>query len=334
VAPPVPTRPTLDDVAARAGCSPSTVSLVVSGKSAGRVSAAVADRVHQAVAELEYRPHGAARDLATGGSRAVAVVVPDLTNPYYAELVSGLAAGLPDDRSITLIAAGRDEPPAAVLARAAAADPSALVVCSPASGEALRRAVLPARTVVLDAPGIRSSGAHVDVDVEGAGRLAVEHLIERGHRAIAWLGPEWESVTVQRRLQAAEQAARGRARLVRTEVPIIDPDVALTCFRDAWPRLTADGVTAVVCADDLLGFGVLLAARELGLRVPADLAVVGLGNLWPTRVTAPALTSVDLHGRDLGRAAAAALAAWDRTGRRPARRVLPVELVERASTGG
>src|SRR4051794_4192645 len=171
-----PQRPTLADVASHAGCSPSTVSLVVSGKSAGRVSAAVADRVGRAVAELGYRPHTAARDLATGGSRAIAVVVPDLSNPYYAELVSGLAAGLPDDRSITLIAAGREESPAAVLARAAAADPSALVVCSPASGEALRQAVLPPRTVVLDAPGIRSRGAHVDVDVDAAGRLCVEHL--------------------------------------------------------------------------------------------------------------------------------------------------------------
>ena len=333
MAPPSPPRPTLADVADRAACSPSTVSLVVSGKSAGRVSAAVVERVERAVAALGYRPHAAARDLATGGSRAVAVVVPDLSNPYYAGLVSGLADGLPDDRSVTLIAAGRDESPAAVLARAAAADPSALVVCSPASGDALRQAVLPARTVVLDAPGIKSSGAHVDVDVEAAGRLGVEHLIERGHRIIAWFGPDRDSVTFQRRLRSAEQAARGRAELVLALLPAIDPDIAAVAFRDAWPRLAQTGVTAIMCADDLLAFGLLLGARELGVRVPADLAVVGLGNLWHSRVTGPALTSVDLHARDLGRAAADALAAWDRTGRRPARRVLPAELVVRDSTG-
>jgi LacI family transcriptional regulator len=303
---------------------------VVSGKSSGRISPEAAARVHDAVAELGYRPHHAARSLATGRSRSIAVVVPDAANPYYAALMSGLADELASEQSITLAVVARDEPLAAAIERAVDGDPDGLVVCSPADSAALRDAPLAEFTVVLDAPGVRSPAAHIDVDVAAAGRLAIAHLRARGHRRIGWLGPERDAATFVHRRDAAAESAR----LVVAEVAAIDPDAAAERFGVVWPQWSARGVTAVVCADDLLAYGVLLAAPELGIAVPSDLAVVGMGNLWTSRITAPGLTSVDLHARELGRAAAGALSRWRTSGTKPARRRLPVDLVARASTVG
>jgi LacI family transcriptional regulator len=321
-------RPTLVDVAALAQCSPSAVSLVVSGKSRGRISPEVATRVESAVAELGYRPHRAARSLATGRSGTIAVVVPDAANPYYAALMSGLAAELTAEQSITLAVVGREEPLAATISRAVDGDPDGLVVCSPANSAALRGAPLSEFTVVLDAPGVRSSAAHVDVDVAAAGRLASTHLRAHGHRRIGWLGPDRRSATFLRRRDAAAESGR----LDIADVSAIDPDAAAERFRVVWPQWSARGVTAVICADDLLAYGVLLAAAELGITVPHDLALIGMGNLWNSQITSPALTSVDLHAFQLGQAAARALARWQTSGTKPARRQLPVELVVRAST--
>jgi len=321
-------RPTLVDVAALARCSPSAVSLVVSGKSRGRISPDVVARVESAVAELGYRPHRAARSLATGRSGTIAVVVPDAANPYYAALVSGLAEELAAEQAIILAVVGREEPLAAAISRSVDGDPDGLVVCSPADTAALRGAPLCEFTVVLDAPGVRSSAAHVDVDVAAAGRLASSHLRAQGHRRIGWLGPDRDSATFLRRRDAAAESGR----LHVAEVSALDPDAAAERFRVAWPQWSARGVTAVICADDLLAYGVLLAAAELGITVPRDLALVGMGNLWNSQITSPALTSVDLHASQLGRNAARALARWRTSGTKPARRQVSVDLVARASS--
>ena len=110
-------------------------------------------------------------------------------------------------------------------------------------------------------------------------------------------------------------------------------DDAFGGFRRIWPAWSAAGVTAVVCGDDLHAYGVLRAARELGLGIPGDLSLVGFNDLPYSELTEPALSTVNLFATRLGTEAAALLGRYIRTGRAPASQVLPSVLVVRESTG-
>lgn len=115
-------------------------------------------------------------------------------------------------------------------------------------------------------------------------------------------------------------------------VPRMASELADAEFENAWPAWREAGVTAIVCGDDLLAYGVLAAAARLGVRVPDDLSVLGFNDLPFSSMLAPSLTSVDLAPRDLGRRAALALGAL-LAGNQPGAELLPTALKARASTG-
>ena len=115
-------------------------------------------------------------------------------------------------------------------------------------------------------------------------------------------------------------------------VPRMASEFADAEFEKAWPAWREAGVTAVVCGDDLLAYGVLAAAARLGIRVPDDLSILGFNDLPFSSMLAPTLTSVDLAPRELGRRTARALGAL-LAGSRPGPELLPTKLKARASTG-
>ncbi|MDY7102591.1 MAG: LacI family DNA-binding transcriptional regulator [Actinomycetota bacterium] len=325
-------RPTSHDVAAAAGVSQSTVSLVLSGKADGRVSARVQDRVRAAADALGYRPDAAARTLRSGRAGAVGLLVPDVTNPFLGRVLRGAQARAREaDVQVALVEPGddRDDQLQAMQAlRAGSVDGLLLFVVAPPPPDELARR---GPVVVLDAvaPGVPS----VTVDVAGGFDAAIAHLVALGHRRIAHLGADVDASTfrVRRARWLAAMDELGMPAAGRSEAwAPFDLDAA----REAGHRLLASSPrpTAVVCDDDLLAAGLRVAADEADVDVPGALSIVGFADTVLSQVTTPALTTVAAPAEELGATALGHLLALIAGTPAPMRTELPVRLVARAST--
>lgn len=316
-------------VADRAGTSIATVSLVVNGKERGRVSEPIAARVRDAVEELGYVVDHAASSLARGSGDLVVLIAPDLSNPFFAEVIRGVRDTLDDRYQLVLSVTERGaQPGAADVRRFERLRPAGILVDAPASHETTSASV---PVVLLDAPD--GPGA-VNYDLSPGVHDLVAHLRERGHRRVGYLDGTSRAATFGVR-RALFEAACGAAGITVSEVTAradLTVDAAAAATEHVLEAWQEDDVTAVVAAADTLAYGVLRVASALGIAVPGELAVAGFDDLPSSSVTAPALTSVALPGAALGRAAALRLLAEiDGTEAEPA--VLPARLVPRASTG-
>jgi DNA-binding LacI/PurR family transcriptional regulator len=319
-------RVTSVDVARRAGVSQSTVSLVLSGKSAGRISARTEAAVRQAADELGYRPNVAARALRTGTARTVGLVVTDVTHPFFGPVLRGAqVAAWRAGYAVALVDVAND--PDRELAsfealRAGPVDGFLFFTVDPpeSTGE---------HVVALEVspPGM----SFVRFDTERGTELALRHLLELGHTRIGHLGSELDAETFRYR--------RDTLLRVLAEAGLEPGPYARAPFRfdealgPALELLDApERPTAIYCDDDLLAGGVYLAARERGLRIPGDLSVVGFDDLPFARVFDPPLTTIRIEPEALGGEAFEALAKLMAGDPAPPGRILPVELVVRGST--
>ncbi|MFF5786865.1 LacI family DNA-binding transcriptional regulator [Streptomyces sp. NPDC012693] len=329
--PPGGTRPTSRDVARTAGVSQATVSLVLGDKWRGRVSERTAGAVREAARSLGYRPNLAARNLRLGRTRTVLLVVPALTNEFFAHVYTGAAAEAARHGFGVVLypspdGVGRARDPFA-------SAPAALdgVIASSMATDALdafRDTDLP--LVMLDSdPAGPGAAAHVNLDVADGMRRVTEHLLGLGHRDFLHLASAAPSWTFDVRAAVLARALRGtEVRTVRSPLNVADAG------RAAEQALAAPGrrPTAVVCDDDILAAGVCKAARRLGLRVPEDLSVTGFDDMALATVVEPELTTVRLPAEEFGRRGMEALLAV-LAGGRPDPVSLPVDLVTRGSTG-
>jgi LacI family transcriptional regulator, repressor for deo operon, udp, cdd, tsx, nupC, and nupG len=309
-------------VARRAGVSQSTVSLVLSGKSAGRISARTEAAVRRAAEELGYRPNVAARALRTGATRTVGMVVTDVTNPFFAFVLRGAqAAAWRAGYAVALVDVANDpdrEHASFEALRAGSADGFMFFTIEPP-------APLGEHVVAIEVapPGMPS----VRFDVERGAELAIGHLLELGHRRIGHVASSIDGETFRRRRtrMVAVLAAHGLE-----PGPRVASDFRFEEARDAATELldAPERPTAVFCDDDILAGGVYLAARERGLRIPADLSVIGFDDLPAaglrnlSTVRQPLLEKGLIAGRLL----------VEPDGDEPREVILPVELVPRAST--
>jgi DNA-binding LacI/PurR family transcriptional regulator len=314
-------------VARRAGVSQSTVSLVLSGKSAGRISARTEAAVRQAADELGYRPNVAARALRTGTARTVGLVVTDVTHPFFGPVLRGAQmAAWRADYAVALVDVANDPDRELASFEALRAGPvdgyMFFTVDPPAStGEHVV-------TLEVSPPGMAS----VRFDTERGTELALEHLLSLGHTRIGHLGSEQLDAetfrlrreTLLRVLGAAGLAPGPYARAPFRFDEAVGPALSLLDARDP--------PTAIYCDDDLLAGGVYLAARERGVRIPEDLSVVGFDDLPFAKVFEPPLTTIRIDPEALGAGAFELLEALMAGEPQPASRILPVELVVRSST--
>ncbi|MFI8286219.1 LacI family DNA-binding transcriptional regulator [Streptomyces albidoflavus] len=327
-------RPTSKDVARAAGVSQAAVSLVLGGKWPGRVSAATAERVREAARALGYRPNLAARDLRTGRTRTALLVVPALTNEFFARVHAGAASvAAAHGFGVLLYPSPEGTGPAT---DPFASAPAALdgVLASSMAAQALSgigAGALP--LVMLDSdPATGPGTATVNLAIADGMRQAAGHLLGLGHRDLVHLAADVDSWTFEVRaaaLAASVAAAPGaRLRTRRCALGVAEAQAAVTAL------LTAPGErpTALVCDDDLLAAGACKAARRLGVRVPGELSVTGFDDLTLATAIEPELTTVTLPAEEFGaRGMAALLTAVD--GGTPADEELPVTLTVRGSTG-
>ncbi|CAM5380246.1 LacI family transcriptional regulator [Streptomyces avidinii] len=327
------TRPTSRDVATAAGVSQATVSLVLAGKWRGRVSERTADTVRKTATELGYRPNLAARNLRLGSTRTALLVVPALTNEFFARVYTGAARIAAEHGfGVVLYPSPDGTGPARDPFASARAALDGIIASSMAADalEALGGNGLP--LVMLDSdPTHATAAAHVNLAIADGMRQVTHHLLTHGHRHYLHLASAVDSWTFDIRAEALS-ALLGPSTELRTVRAPLTVDGARTATEAA---LTAPGArrpTAIVCDDDILAAGACKAARRLGLRVPEDLSVTGFDDLALATAVEPELTTVHLPAERIGEQGMTALLAvlegtpWTAPD-------LPVHLVVRDSTG-
>ncbi|MEW1718955.1 LacI family DNA-binding transcriptional regulator [Streptomyces sp. NPDC093109] len=331
-----PARPTSRDVARAVGVSQATVSLVLGGKWPGRVSERTAGLVRDAAHALGYRPNLAARSLRLGTTRTALLVVPALTNEFFARVYTGAAeVAAAHGFGVVLYPSPAGTGPArdpfasartaldGVIASSMATD--ALDAISGADGTDLP-------LVMLDSdPAAPGAAARVNLDIADGMRQVTEHLLGLGHRRLLHLASAVASWTFDVRARALAETVRGvPGATVRTASALLDTGAARQAVEHA---LAAPGPrpTALICDDDILAAGACKAVRRLGLRVPEDISVTGFDDLTLATALEPELTTVRLPAEQVGeRGMTALLTVLD--GRRPETGDLPVSLVVREST--
>ncbi|UNK71686.1 LacI family DNA-binding transcriptional regulator [Microbacterium sp. H1-D42] len=328
---------TIADVAARAGVSKATASRALSG--GGYVAAETRERVRAAAEELAYVAHSSAMSLATGRSLSVGVIMPALDRWFFAELLSGI-----QDELLTsghdLLLYGIQEGSAErahlfqeVLPRRRL-DGIIAVGIQPSAREL-------ERLMLVDSPlvsvGAYSEGTSaVSIDDEAAGRMATEHLIDLGHRDIAFLGGRSDAATHafgdELRLEGYRTAMVAAG--LESSIRHADGEPTMPGGYEAGVRMLADRryrPTAVVAVCDEAAIGGIIAARRMGLSLPTELSVVGIDD--HAHADMFSLTTVRQLPREQGRAAVRLLRGrMDAPHAETVQRVLPSELIVRSST--
>lgn len=347
---------TIDDVARRAGLSVATVSRVM--HDSPRVSPDARGRVHEAISALGYTPNALARGLAMRStSHTIGVLVRSIGDQFWAEVVRGIEDYVQGERYAVLIAgsyddAGREQSAIdlfrhkrvdGIIIGASSGGPQALDDHSPfrlpvvfVNNEHVEPADAARGVNAVERPAGANTCAPAFLvtsdDVHGA-TLATNHLLQLGHRRIAYLGPGDKASSLQR-MTGYRQA------LERAGIPPDDDLVAivgeganngeLAAFR-LLSRQTPP--TALFCYDDMTALGALRALRALSLGVPQDIAVVGFDDIPLAAYLDPPLTTVRQPMYEMGRQAAGMLIELLRGTTPPSVVTMPGELVIRASSG-
>ncbi|QWC86244.1 LacI family transcriptional regulator [Nocardioidaceae bacterium] len=327
------------DVAIAAGVSLGTVSNVLNRPD--RVSEATRERVLKAVRELGFVRNESARTLRAGRSRVLAYVMLDATNPFFTDVARAME-GSAESADLTLFlcdSGNRAEREQAHLDRLVEQRVAGIMVTAvdPGSPRLLEVSARGVPLVVVDRVRDDDALCSVAVDDHLGGRLAVEHLVERGHRRIAFVGGPLGLGQVADRLAGAREAwaTAGRA---AADLTVIDtPALTVTHGLSACEALLAQDVdrrpTAAFCANDLVALGVLQGMVGREVSVPGELAIIGYDDIEFAGAAAVPLTSVRQPRADLGRTATELLLAeGEGTPHTHRRVVFEPEVVARAST--
>lgn len=296
------------EVATVAGVSSATVSYVFSGR--GRVSDETRQRVLEAAASLGFIRDDSAARLRTGESKLVGVILNNIVNPFFSELVASLEASVHKSGHLTLLATAQndlrrqDNLFASMLAQGVGR-----IILSPVhetEAAAIRPAAVRGVPVVVCVRDIPGSGASfVGVDDVQTGYLAARHLLDSGHTAFVFIGGYRRTTTWEGRVAGIFKALAeaGLPQEACNLIPgLMDPDFA----EDKLLALAALGTlpSAVICFNDNQAAGAYRAARRLGMRVGRDLSVVGFDNIPQGRILDPELTTVDIRPAQIGQLSA------------------------------
>ncbi len=329
--------PGIVEVAARAEVSIATVSRAYNHP--GMVRAPTRTRIERAAADLGYIRDRMAGTLHNRFSGTVGLVVPTIDNAIFAEMIEAFAQQLRGhDRTMLIAAHGYDLSLEVAIVRSLLERRIDGVVLVGFDHEEIPLSMLTQRDVpVISIWNYREDSALpcIGSDNRQAGARVTEHLIERGHRDIAFLFPEVTSNDRARDRMTGALDAAGSGGLTPP------PERILTCPYDIGEakqlarRLLAENLpSAIVCGNDIIAQGVLYACHALGLRVPRDVSIVGIGDFRGSAHLEPGLTTVRLPARRIGRLAADAIVEMSETGLppEPFHQAVDFSFMERGST--
>jgi len=299
---------TIKDIARRVGVSHTTVSRALRGSSL--IAQDTTQRIRQAAHDMGYRPSAAARSLKTHHSQALGVIVSNIDDPFFSEILQGVENVARDSGYSLFIAESNRDPDReeSIVRTMVEHRVDGVMICStpfsPEQGRQLLKFNVP--IVVVNnqaAEEYQYSIYHDDVD----GSLQVtRHLISLGHRRIAYLGNACSGRTTQDRLAGYRQAMRAAS------LPIWDEYIYQAPGGDAETGRASTSYylnlpvmpTAFVCFNDMIAIGLLAGLRRAGLRVPTDCSVAGFDNIIFSAFTNPPLTTFDQPKRHIGSEAA------------------------------
>jgi len=308
---------TIQDVARHAKVSVSTVSNVLNGR-ADRMRPETLARVEAAIGALQFRPSKLAQQLKTGQTPLLGLLVPSMTNPMYGYIAREIETVAQERFGFRLLIGStyrdKDKESAFFEDLLSHGVRRVIVVSSLADERHFESAVERGMVVVSydrsATPGKPSRVAHVMPDNFEAARLATQHLIDKGHRRLAFVTVA--GMTMSRSAKIDGFLAAADAAGLRDQAQVIDGGplneygdaVIAEVGRATAPKLAADAQrpTGIVALNDLMALGLMAGLREAGLRVPQDVSVVGIDGLYLSALSNPSLTTVHLPVREMARA--------------------------------
>jgi LacI family transcriptional regulator, galactose operon repressor len=336
-------KPTIRDVAKRAGVSIATVSYVLNNNPEEVIGDGAKERVRKAVRALNYHRAAAAVSLATQRTRNIGIILypghSDVTNPFYSFVIQGIIREAMD-RDYNLLFSyvepryrGSQDLPK-VIREANVAGVLFVGRINPPMLYDIRDSGI--AVVAIDHHPKVKKVASIQIDNSGGGELAAKHLVGLGHQALAFVGHVTEISSIVQRSEGFRRALE-RSGLVRPALREI-----VTCdtlaFQEGQRRTHEllkrnKAVTGIFCANDEVAAGVLRALHELGRSVPRDMSVVGFDDIIMANFTDPPLTTISVSKEQMGRRATARLLAMVEGQRSDTQEdLVPVELVVRSST--
>ncbi len=297
----------ISDVAQRAGVSTSTVSNVLNGRS-DRMAAETLARVETAIRELKYRPNTSARQLKTGYTPLIGLLVPSMANPMYG-FIAREVESLAQERYGFRIMIGntyRDaDKEAHFFEDLMAHGVRGVIIISSLVDEQHVEAAAERGLVVVSydrraTPGVPSVIDHVTVDSFESSRIATAHLIAQGHRRLAFVTPSGRTMSRNEKiagfLAAAKSAGLEGSAQVIEGMPVDEyGDSMMSELGRTQAGLLAkakEHPTGVIGVNDLLAYGLMAGFRDAGLSVPQDVSVIGIDNVFLSTLMYPAMTSV------------------------------------------
>jgi LacI family transcriptional regulator len=323
--------PTIRDVAELAGVATSTVSRALSKPD--RVNRHTRERVENAAAQLNYVPSSQARGLSSGRTNTVAVLVPDITNPFYFDIIRGTqhqlkAAGLTQllvdteessEMELEALHKMRRSADGFVLAASRLTDAQLAEVAGSQPLVTINRASADTPSVVIDTPSAMIQ--------------ALEHLVSLGHQRVCYVSGPPTSWSNAKRWKIFEEDSAQRGLQTHRIGPFVPKTTSGAAAADAAVRT---GATACIAFNDLLAIGMLQRLRERGIRVPEDMSIIGCDDIFGADFCNPPLTTISSPIEQAGRVAVSMLLSQlnpfqGGTTRRLA--VMPTHLTVRGSTG-
>lgn len=291
---------TLRDVAREAGVSIRTVSRVVNNKE--EIADGTRRRVLDVINRLDYRPNGLARSLVSGKTRSIAVVIPQITDPFYPEFVQGVES-VARQEEYHVFLSNTDEDPEQeyrTLEALAGKQVEGVILCGTRMSRERLMHAHQLHKLVLVTSRAPAGLMTVNVAEEAGVSTLTTHLIQLGHRYIGHIARLPNGTNA--RLDGYRQALAAHG--LPTPMTYVE-EVALANIdegRAATQRLLdrAPALTAITCYNDLVAIGALQACAALGRVVPDDIAVVGFDDIWPAALMQPALTTMRVSRFALG----------------------------------
>lgn len=296
-------------VALKAGVSSATVSRTINGSD--KVSTKTAEKVKRVIAELHFYPNTNARALGSGRSNLYGLIISDITNPFFPEIVKAFEAVAIEHGQEVIVAntnydLARME---ASISRMVQRKVDGLAIMTSETNdellEVVRRKEIP--LVILD--GMKPGPWHgtIRLDYELGIKLALEHLAALGHRRIAFLSGPQQLGSAQVRLQAFREEMFRHGLTFKLEM-VKEGDHRVEGGQDAMRRMLSSlgsrkKPTAILASNDLMAIGAIAALKEYGLKVPEDVSVMGFDDIQLSAYTMPALTTLQFSREEIAKAA-------------------------------
>ena len=290
-------KPTIRDVAAKAGVSIATVSKFIN--STQRFTAAVERKIQAAIEELEYHSNPLARSMITGKTGSVGVAILDICNPHFTNIVKGSnRVALEHGYNLLFVDTEESQAHEDELLEALSRRVDGLIVSTRMPEEHMEKVLGFGKPVVFSGRAAPAGIPSISIDAYAAAHMIGELLVKQGHRNIAYLGFAPARPDKERMRGLSDCLEAHGLPLMRFEVrgpTIVDGEQACSSV-----ILRKDKPDAVVCYNDMVAIGFMAVAKSLGVSIPEDMSVVGIDNIPFGRFTSPALTTVDTQSERLG----------------------------------